>query len=179
VYVFDRPTSDPSILQIPDGVAATSVWGFGRDDLWVGGDAGRLAHYDGNSWTIVQAAHGNCATVANLWGADHVLYFATNNYVGRWKDGKLDTVIDGPCSQDPESSPGIYEQVIIEKIWGNSASELFIALYERKETLTNAPGGGTTSNDIPPDACGQARLYWFDGQRLAGCSRAASAAALR
>jgi hypothetical protein len=166
VYVFDRPATDPLVLQIPDGVAATSVWGFGRDDLWVGGEKGRLAHYDGNSWTVVQATHGNCATVSGMWGADHVLYFATDNYVGRWSDGQLDTIIEGPCSQDPESSSGTHEQVIIEKIWGNSPTEVFIGAIERKETMVNAPGGGVTSSQITPDSCGEARLYWFDGQRL-------------
>ena len=166
VYLFDRPSADPQVLQIPDGVAATSVWGFGRDDLWVGGDAGRLAHYDGGSWTIVQAAQGSCATISSMWGADHVLYFATRSYVGRWSSGNFDTVIDGPCDQNPESVPGIYEQVIIDKIWGNSPTELFIALYERKEHLTPARGGGVTYDDVPPDSCGEARLYWFDGQRL-------------
>ena len=166
VYVFDRPATEPQLLQIPDKVAATSVWGFGRDDLWVGGAAGRLAHYDGSSWTVVQAAQGSCATVSGMWGADHVLYLATQSSVVRWRNGAFDTVIDGPCDQNPETSPGIYEQVIITKIWGNSPTELFITLLERKETLTNAPGGGVTYNDIPPDSCGEARLYWFDGQRL-------------
>ena len=166
VYVFEQSSSDPQVLQIPDGVAATSVWGGGPNDLWVGGDEGRLAHYDGTSWTVVQAAQGNCATIASMWGAANVLYFATRSYVGRWSNGKFDTVIDGPCDQDPESVPGTYEQVIIQKIWGNSPTELFIALYERKEHLTPAAGGGVTYNDVPPDSCGEARMYWFDGQHL-------------
>jgi hypothetical protein len=101
-----------------------------------------------------------------MWGADHVLYLATESSVVRWRNGAFDTVIDGPCDQDPETSPGIYEQVIIMKIWGNSPTELFIALLERKAILTDAPGGGVTYNQILPDACGEARLYWFDGQRL-------------
>jgi len=166
VYVFDGPSTNPKVLQIPDGVAATSVWGFGRDDLWVGGDAGRLAHYDGITWTTVQAAQGNCATISSMWGTDQVLYFATRSTVGRWRDGLFDTVLDGPCDQNPQTVPGVYEQVTIQKIWGNSPTELFIALYERKEHLTAAPGGGVTYNDVPPDSCGQARIYWFDGKRV-------------
>jgi hypothetical protein len=165
VYVLDRPATTPMVLQIPDQAAATSVWGFGRNDLWVGGEKGRLAHYDGASWTVMQTVQGNCATVSGLWGADHVLYVATDSYVGRWRDGTLDTVIDGPCAQDPESAPGTYEQVIIAKIWGNSPTELFIALYERKEVLGTVPGGITVSH-VQPDSCGEARMYWFDGQRL-------------
>jgi hypothetical protein len=166
VYVFDGPADSPQVLQIPDGAAATSLWGFGRDDVWVGGKAGRLAHFDGTSWTTLQAARGNCATISSLWGADHVLYFATDSTVGRVRNGAVDAVIDGPCAQDPASVPGIYEQVIIQKIWGNSPTELFIALYERKEHLDPASGGGVRVNDVPPDSCGQARMYWFDGQRL-------------
>jgi hypothetical protein len=86
--------------------------------------------------------------------------------VGRWNAGSFDSVLDGPCSQDVETPPGVFEQVIIETIWGNSPTELFIALLERKETVVSYAPGSATYNDVPPDACGEARVYWFDGQRL-------------
>jgi len=37
---------------------------------------------------------------------------------------------------------------------------------ERKETVVSYAPGSATYNDVPPDACGEARVYWFDGQRL-------------
>jgi hypothetical protein len=166
VYLYDDSSPDPQTLLIPDGKAATSLWGFARDDLWVGSDDGRLAHYNGSIWEIAQPTNGNCSRIAHLWGADHVLFFATDNVVGRWNAGSFDSVLDGPCSQDVETPPGVFEQVIIETIWGNSPTELFIALLERKETVVSYAPGSATYNDVPPDACGEARVYWFDGQRL-------------
>jgi hypothetical protein len=166
VYVFTSPSSDPLVLTIPDQKAATALWGFGRNDLWVGAEAGRLAHYDGQSWTIQQVAQGTCAEILNLWGAENVLYFATENHVGRWRGGVVDTVLDGPCALDSLNELGVHEQVIVDKIWGNSPNELFIALYERKQTLSPAGGDSYLWGGLTPDACGQARMYWFDGQRL-------------
>ena len=165
VFLFDDPTAAAQVLTVPDGMVVESLWGFGRDDLWIGDDKGRLAHYDGDSWTVLQVAHGNCQDVSQMWGAEHVLYFATQSYVGRWRDGKLDTVLDGPCVQDPHLLAGTYEQVTIERIWGNSPTEVFIAVEERKETMTIVSNGATYS-DVGPDSCGQFRLYWFDGQGL-------------
>ena len=166
VYLYDDPTVDPQTLLVPDGKDATSVWGFARDDLWVGSSDGRLAHYDGSAWSIAHPTEGNCSTIAHMWGADHVLFFASDNVVGRWNAGNFDTVLNGPCSQNVETPPGVFEQVIIEKIWGNSPNEVFIALYERKETVVSYSPGSVTYSDVPPDSCGQARIYWFDGQRL-------------
>lgn len=165
-FLFDDAAADPEVVALPDGMVADSLWGFGRDDLWVGDDTGRLAHYDGDSWTVLQAAHGNCLDISWMWGAEHVLYFATQSSVGRWKDGNLDTVLDGPCLLDPEPSAGTYEQVEIENIWGNSPTELFIAVQERKETKTLVGSNGATYSEGGPDSCGQFRIYWFDGQRL-------------
>jgi hypothetical protein len=166
VYLYDDTSMDAQTLLIPDGKDATSVWGFARDDLWVGSSDGRLAHYDGSTWQIAQPAKGNCSTIAHMWGADHVLFFSTYSFVGRWSAGNFDTVLDGPCSQDVETPPGVFEQVIIETIWGNSPTELFIALYERKETVVSYEPDSVTISDVPPDSCGEARIYWFDGQRL-------------
>jgi hypothetical protein len=166
VFLFDDPSADPQVLAAPDGMAVMSLWGFGRGDLWVGDDAGRLAHYDGESWTMLQVAQGNCLGVSQMWGAEHILYFATESYVGRWSDGKVDTVLDGPCEVDPEDEFGTYEKVLIERIWGNSPTELFIAVQERKETKTLVGSNGATYSSVGPDACGQFRVYWFDGQGL-------------
>jgi hypothetical protein len=166
LFLYDDVSSAPEVLALPDGLTVESLWGFSRHDLWVGDESGRLLHYDGESWTALQVAQGNCLQVNQLWGAEGVLYFATDSHVGRWTEGRVDTVLDGPCVQDSVTSPGTYEQVSIQRIWGNSPTELFIAVEERKETMTLVGSNGATFSDVGPDSCGQFRLYWFDGQSL-------------
>jgi hypothetical protein len=163
--VYRRVAAGDDTLVNPTGQDATAVWGFARDDLWLGDAQGRLSHWDGTSWSTITLATGACARIEQLWGASGVLFAATDSTVYRVQGGLIDVVLPGPCLEEGISM-GIFEQVVIARIWGNSPEELFIALMERKETRTPAVNGGMLINQYAPDACDQTRLYWFDGQRL-------------
>jgi hypothetical protein len=166
VYLFDGAASTPELLSLPDGMKASSLWGFARDDLWVGGEGGELGHYDGDSWTVVQATQGTCASIDKMWGADHVLYFATFSHVGRWRDGRIDTVLDGTCVNDAYQIVGTHHTIDVQKIWGNSPGELFILFSESTITRFDLGNGGSTYDSEPSGPCGDDRVYWFDGNSL-------------
>jgi hypothetical protein len=61
-----------SLAPTPTDTAA--IWGSGDDDIWIGNDAGGLAHFDGASWRAdptvtdsIQALWGTCAS--DVWAA--------------------------------------------------------------------------------------------------------------
>lgn len=56
---------------IPSVGKLWSVWAAGSKDIWVGGEAAALLHYDGVSWTQHNAVGiGATETIKDIWGAD-------------------------------------------------------------------------------------------------------------
>ena len=56
---------------IPSVGKLWSVWAAGSKDVWVGGEAATLLHYDGTSWTQHNAVGiGATETIKDIWGAD-------------------------------------------------------------------------------------------------------------
>jgi hypothetical protein len=55
----------------PRRISPHSIWGFSKDNVWMGGSAGLIWYYDGNSWSenTVLTQDGNSRIVfANIWG---------------------------------------------------------------------------------------------------------------
>jgi hypothetical protein len=51
---------------LPEGVILYQIFGFSPTDIYVGGEKGGLAHYDGNKWTKIETnMEGN---ITDIWG---------------------------------------------------------------------------------------------------------------
>ncbi|HWA71957.1 MAG TPA: hypothetical protein VG937_06485 [Polyangiaceae bacterium] len=165
VYIFSDATSAAEVLTMPEGAAARALWAFSRDDIWVGLEGSRLAHYDGANWTVQSLGDSACDVVTALFGTDHVLFFAGGSFVGKVQDGAVELFSGAPRCQSEAIGPGTWEELIFRKIWGNSPNEVFFAVTERRLELKEV-GGTLQTNAIDPDTCGMQRLYWYDGTRI-------------
>ncbi len=135
-------TSASDIALLP-GIPAgdyNSVWGFSANDIWFGNRAGQLVHFDGHTWQVVQTeAQG----FINLWGADGVIYYYSNEIFGRWNGTTAETLL-----REAPTPNGFG----IQGVWGRSKDEVFLAM-EGDYSLTNY-------------RCGDFRLVWFDGKQF-------------
>ncbi|MGC4093748.1 MAG: hypothetical protein QM756_38775 [Polyangiaceae bacterium] len=144
-YVWPIGAAAGELKALPRAPVAeyTSVWGFGRDDVWFGSSRGGLTHYDGASYTIQQIVPASAAFphVAGLWGTAGTLY--VRGYTGLWRlvDGKPQVLMDP--FPDPE-----YGGLFIRSMWGTSPNDVFLALSDY------AKSGA---------ACGSSLLLHFDG----------------
>ena len=43
------------VVDMPTDATIRALWGAADDDVWAVGDAGAIVHWDGTSWTIVEA----------------------------------------------------------------------------------------------------------------------------
>jgi hypothetical protein len=162
VFVLPDANAEVEVLTVPDGAEVSSLWAFGRDDIWVGLQQNRLAHYDGASWTVQRVSDSMCGSVTSLWGSDQVLFFAGSSGIGKIEGGVLHTLAASSGCGPEGTMPGSWEELNFRKIWGNSASEVFFAVTERKLELT-LNGESLETSATNPDACGMQRLYWYDG----------------
>jgi hypothetical protein len=120
-----------------------SMWGFSGEDVWAGFDDGSLRHFDGVSWEQIdwpQANPSGYNSINGMWGQDGKLFFHTPYQLTMW-DGASFTVLAS------WESAGIY----INAIWGNSPSEVFLAVED-----ANYEGTG----------CGPKYVLWWDGSRF-------------
>lgn len=162
VHVYRDGATEPESQLGVSTSAVWALWGFGATDVWLGNEDGQLMHYDGEEWSSFWSQAGGCRSVRKLWGADQVLYFASSSYLGVWRDGQVQDVIDGPCEEQDAFMEGTYEELRILGLWGNAPDEVFVALEQRTidQRITE---DGLIRTSIPPDACGSVRLHWFDG----------------
>ena len=165
LHVYEGDSRIPRPIMLPEATVPTSLWGFGREDLWIGTADGNIAYFDGNEWTLTRVGTGHCAEVGRLWGAEGVLYFATSTEVGKWSDGELEPVLSVPCSERVDNMYGDYEEVTIQGLWGNAPDEVFISLREWR-ALVQETNVGTQLVTLSPDSCGDQRVYWYDGKNL-------------
>lgn len=157
VWVLDVP-GERRELSIPDALDARSVWATGENDIWVGAESGRVAHYDGVAWKLFQT--GNCAPVTSLWGAKDTLFLAGGGFFGRIEREKLTVIFNQPCFEIP-SRPGSWETIRFGPLWGTSATSVFSVVEQERyvQTLTD----DRLESSVGHPACGMRRLYWFDG----------------
>ena len=142
-------SGDPVLLAgLPSQVDLFAVWGFGASDIWVGSSRGQLVHFDGAGWSEVAAipyngsaskgvSGSNGIGKIKLWGMGGSLFAIAGNVFGQW-DGTRFKVLDSLAGD-----------AYFAGLWGNSPSEIFLAVYDRQGS---------------PEACGPFRLRWFDGK---------------
>lgn len=148
-------------LSIPDGLDARSLWANGADDIWVGAELGRVAHYNGASWMLFKT--GNCAPVSSLWGTKEALFVAGGGFFGRIRGGQIETIFDQPCFDIPNAA-GSWEMVTFTELWGSSATAVFTVVEQQRYQQTLNGESLETGASYPE--CGMRRIYWFDGNAL-------------
>ncbi len=140
IYRAPRGSSDFVPLSgLPVAAHYAALWAFGPDDIWAGNSQGELLHYDGASWTTIPT--GLSESVAQIWGADGVVYFRTQRHFGRYEASRVALLL-GPSEAAP------YD-LKVESIWGLGKSEVFVSL---------------TDQALADYACSSRLLVWFDGQ---------------
>ena len=90
-----------------------SVYGFGEDNVFVGGAEGTILHFDGKQWT--QMDSGGRWTLKRMWGS------APDNLYGVCTDGKIlryDGTVWKP--EDTENFPPM------SAIWGRGSDDIFV-----------------------------------------------------
>jgi hypothetical protein len=157
VLRYELATDETSALPSfsPNG-EAWALWGFSRDDLWLASDSEELLHYDGTDWQPVFTQSGACGRIIGMWGQAGVLYFYTSSTLYRMQGQRAEPILTLPCDD--------WQSQSIRSVWGNSPSEVFIAIQNyRVEQRVDAEGVVSTVSS-PADACGAARILYFDGK---------------
>ena len=64
----------------PTGITLTAVWGTSASDIWVAGDLGTVAHFDGSTWT--SQVRDPLLNVKSICGHGSDVYFGGEVYQG-------------------------------------------------------------------------------------------------
>jgi hypothetical protein len=164
VYVLGDANSEAEIIALPEAEPPRALWAFSRDDIWLGLDKNRVAHYDGTGWTLQQLGL-DCGGVNALWGSDGVLFAASSTFLGKIEGDTVQAFARARRCPPEDTMLGWHEELNVKKIWGNSPTEVFFAVTERM-TEVRLTDTGYDYDWRDPDACGQQRLYWSDGEQL-------------
>jgi hypothetical protein len=136
-FVYLVTSEGPPVLQTGLPVmGVTAAWGFGSQDIWVGGADGSLYHYDGAEWTLQGALPADGLGI-RMWGIDGNLFMVTSSAFAWWDGTHLSTL----------ESPGTNQAY--KDLWGNSAKEVFL-------TILNYEEPGNTAFQV----------RWFDGSSV-------------
>jgi len=117
---------------VPTGVSAVyalvSVWGAGKDDVWVGGSGGTLIHWDGVAWTPTTTGVKNTFNV--IWG---------NGSTDVWAASSTEVLFhfDGTKWTPAPSVPSGRTKAPIFAGWGDGSGEVRF---------------GTSAYDLPDDS---------------------------
>lgn len=165
LYVLSDAVSEAEIITLPEPEAPRSLWAFSRDDIWLGLEKNRLAHYDGAGWTVLPLGPDCNGGVSALWGSEGVLFAASSTFLGKVEGDAVHAFARARRCPPEDTQVGQHEALTVRKIWGNSAKEVFFAVTEQMYEV-QLSDGGYTHTPRAPDACGMQRLYWSDGERL-------------
>ena len=135
------------VPSVPAGQYA-AVWGFGRNDLWLGNTANQLLHYDGSKWQVFPTGskNGSGGGIAQLWGVDGTLFVATSTEFGRWNGTSVDWLLSYPEDVLVGAEPAMFG-----RFWGRSPQEIFLPVRDRR---------------YRNQACGEGILLYFDGSQF-------------
>jgi hypothetical protein len=140
LWTFDLASGTGAANPKVPAAAYYSVWTYGANDVLLGSQYGGLAHYDGSRWTTTDTEFRD--SLYNMWGAaDGAVFTYSQASFGRWKAGTFDAIVPGI---DSSLLPSHY----FADIWGNSATEVFLAVND---------------GAFKGYACGWLFLVWFDG----------------
>jgi hypothetical protein len=139
--VFMRARASDDLEPVP-GVPESdyyysAAWAFSPNDVWISDDLGRLLHFDGSAWSVLET--GDTNPITELWGDAGVLY-----YITRTQFGRVDTAGSKVIVAETEG-------VSFGSLWGRSASEVFLTLQY---------------GDLGQYQCGDYFVVWFDGEAL-------------
>jgi hypothetical protein len=125
-----------------------AVWGFGRNDLWLGNSASQLLHYDGSKWQVFATGskNGSGGGIAQLWGVAGALFVATSTEFGRWNGAGVDWLLAFPDGTPVGSEPAMFG-----RFWGRSPQEIFLPVRDRRYRA---------------QACGEGIMLYFDGSQF-------------
>jgi hypothetical protein len=111
----------------------TAIWGFTSNDIWVGAANGNLNHYDGSGWSGVSWPNPQPANrrepIVGMWGKNGTLFFHSEHMLVRTDGQSFDVLADWGCDMTPDQG-SCHWTLAIDDIWGNSPSELFLAVAE-------------------------------------------------
>lgn len=159
VFRYDLESDSASALPpYSDSAEALALWGFGPDDLWLATDAAELLHYDGNGWQFFLSLQDTDGNIRGMWGQDGVLYFHTATTVFRAQGNRIERILSLP--------PDDWQSRSVRSLWGNSPSEVFIAIQNYRIDAVVHPDGQIEHVASPADSCGAIRLLYFDGERV-------------
>ena len=130
------------MTRIPGAPAAEYVAMFatGADDVWLGTWDGRLVHFDGASWSVIDTVLEGGIT--GLWGDGATVYFATARGFGRYDAGRGVEIVFEHAAAGP----------IIGSITGHAGrGEVYLGLAEPS---------------FDRYECGPVMLIVYDGERL-------------
>lgn len=143
----------------------STIWGFDENDVWAGTEWGKLLHWDGVTWEMVDwpamgdptdptACEYREESIRGMWGKDGVLYFHSGKQITMW-DGFEFTVIGYWPGEDvwyPETEGhDCLNAVGINSIWGNSPNEVFLAVSAQSHATED---------------CAPQILLWWDGSEF-------------
>jgi hypothetical protein len=146
-----------ALPSFPADRSPLAAWGFGPQDLWLS-TGPELLHFDGATWQQPFTQQGECGNIRGMWGQAGVLFFYTASSVFRLGEGKFEPILRLPCDDAGAVS--------IRGLWGNSPSEVFIAIQNYQHAERALPCGQLEPVLKPADACGAIRLLFYDGVRV-------------
>lgn len=131
-----------------------SIWGNAADDIWAGSTMGEIFHYDGQQWTEITWSNPQAGSfpdpIVGIWGDSQTVYFHTRSMLLKALGDSIVVIGDWRC--DPALRNPCPWQLEINDMWGNSASELFLAVREDL-SIGNAGYDGVY-------------ILWYDGAQL-------------
>jgi hypothetical protein len=125
-----------------------AVWGFGRNDFWLGNSAKQLLHYDGSKWQVFATGsrNGSGQGITQLWGVAGTLFVATSTEFGRWNGASVDWLLSYPEDTQVGAEPTSFG-----RFWGRSPQEIFLPLRDRRYRY---------------QSCGEGIVLFFDGSQF-------------
>jgi hypothetical protein len=134
-----------------------SLWGFSSDDVWAGTATGSVLHWDGLDWRRVEwpnlgddsdECHRRASSIEGMWGVDGVLFFHSSKQLVMWDGVEFVTLAYWPGEEVEDDGIHFCDgRLLIRSIWGNSPTELFLAVEESERS---------------PHLC-EEYIMWWDG----------------
>jgi hypothetical protein len=137
-------TLQKEISCLPISFLINKIWGTSSSDLYIVGDGGNIAHYDGKNWEkIVSQTNVNLTDISGELSGENIYICGYNDFnptvLLKYKDGKIEKIVESLdfLTNDPGKISGI-----IKSVW-KKRSRLFTStaygLYSSEE---NTKGEG-------------------------------------
>lgn len=121
----------------------SAIWGFSGEDVWAGTHDGTLLRYDGSTWSRVEWPSAGDSTdpescrsamqgIAGMWGTGHTLFIHTNRQLFKWDGTEFTNIAYWPGEDRTDGEGGHWCEGVVHigSVWGNSETELFLAVSD-------------------------------------------------